>query len=268
MIIVEGTPGAGKTTYLGRVLADGCQAGRPPVIWPEAQLSRDHSTAGFSTAATLSLLQESVARLRLASRYDAEIYSDRSYLTVLALRYALERYRVVSAGTYLESVSMCSSLRLPELYFDTELILFRVTPDESVQRRMSGAVTLGDGMWWDHAILAAMNEWYDENLDRYFHGRVIDRPMADASPVEREEDSTWAGSLVDGRTCTCCSSEARSGTCVWRGRELTLFSRGLHVRDDDGPRCYHDSAEILAWHRRRRDGQAPTPDIDVRLFNG
>ncbi len=254
LTIVEGTPGAGKTTYLGTVLLNGCRTGAPPVIWPEAQPLDRHRAAGFSAGATSSLLHESVHRVRMASRYDAESYSDRSYLTVLALRYALERQGLLPAGTYQESVSLCAGLGLPELHGQARLILFQVSPEESVERRAAGVVARGEAVWWNRSVLDDMNAWYAENLSRFFRGQVVPQPAADSPGPERVEVSGWEGPLVAGRTCTRCGSECRSGTGVWKGRELALFSRGLHVRDDDGPRCYSGSTEILEWHRRRRGG--------------
>ena len=87
MIVLEGTPGAGKTTLAGWLLA---AAPDRVVVFPEAQPPSETSCDAMTVRA---LLDEDRSRVTVAGRVAATapgalIVSDRCHLGVLAYRYA------------------------------------------------------------------------------------------------------------------------------------------------------------------------------------
>lgn len=245
MIVLEGTPGAGKTTRLGALLVEYPDA----LVFPEAQ-----PPPGAEHPADLeALLDEDHRRIRHAAevhaRYpDSVVASDRCHLGVLAYRHALAVTDRAPWAVFDQAREQAEHLNLDARHHHDEVHIGLLDPEWSRRRRARFAADLRYQAWFDLDFLAAYSDFFD-HLDRW------------STPGPR-----WMITLLPERTplrvpasalpCPLACAEARSPIVTNGQAQRQLYTDALHHRaTPDAPvACL-----------RRREPRANHPDLPVDL---
>lgn len=149
MLILDGMPGAGKTTALGGLLRQCADV----VLFPEAR-----PPAGEDETVMRHLLAEDHARTAAAARLHARdpdrvVASDRCHLGVLAYRYALARL----TGQWREfdrALDHSRELALDQRHHGDTVLILDLDPATSQHRRRGHAHDERYHLWYDPEFLA------------------------------------------------------------------------------------------------------------------
>lgn len=152
MIILEGTPGAGKTSLISQLQVLG---GAQVVSFPEAQPpagATDHDTVD-------ALLREDLRRTAVASRLPASVtvLSDRCHLGVLAYRMALVATGRAPRSDLDYALAKVEYLGLWHAHRYDEFIITLIEPSESLRRRGAYRHDPRYRLWFEPDYLLAYN---------------------------------------------------------------------------------------------------------------
>lgn len=240
MIVFEGTPGVGKTTRLGALLAEYPDA----LIFPEAQ-----PPPGAAHPADLqALLAEDHCRTRHAAevqaRYpDAVVASDRCHLGVLAYRHALALTGRAPWAVFAQARERAAHLGLDARHYHDKVHIGLLDPERSRHRRARFAADSCYQVWFDLEFLAAYNDFF-HHLEcwstpgpRWTTTVVPDRipPPAPASTLR----------------CPSACPEARSPIVTHGPARRQLYTDALHHRTTPNTPvlCLRHAQQITAaWH--------------------
>lgn len=240
MIVLEGTPGAGKTTRLGALLV----AHPAALIFPEAQPppSAEHPTD------LNSLLDEDHHRTGHAAevhaRYpDTVVASDRCHLGVLAYRHALTVTGRAPRVVFEQARQRAEHLRLDAHHYHDEVHIGLLDPERSRHRRARFAADPRYQTWFDLEFLAAYNDFFD-HLDRWStpgpRWRTTLHP--ECTPPRVPETAL---------PCPSACAEARSPVITNGQAQRQLYTQALHHRaTPDAPvACLRSAQQVTAaWH--------------------
>lgn len=244
MLVLDGMPGAGKTSALGAVLTQNPGA----VVFPEAQ-PPEH---GDDDAVMRYLLAEDNARTQQAQhlrRHDPhrQVASDRCHLGVLAYRYALARLSG-SWADFERALGHSRDLALDARHYDDTVVILQLTPSESVRNRRHHAGDRRYRTWYDQDFLAFYGEFFDELArwvtpgPRWRHQHATDPALRGFLPAAPAPRSVVDVELHCGRDC----GSPRSATVTTGQDAVQLWSRGLHHRRGDRVRCLRSATAITA----------------------
>lgn len=176
MIIVDGMPGAGKTTALEHLRRT---QPRPVVIFPELQPPT--TTVGDGDVAE-SLLRAVAGRRAVARRLRKldgvrVIAADRGHIGVLAYRHALAVIKRAPHRDYTHALDQCRRLDLLSPHPDEHVLIFTTDPRTSAIRRRVSRHDPRYGQWYDVAFLTAYHDFLatiDQRLPSTAPHTVID----------------------------------------------------------------------------------------------
>lgn len=291
MIILEGSPGAGKTTALAAALTTSPSR---VLAFPEAQPERLTDSAEppaahagpASRTVTDLLIREDEARVEAARRArdvapDTVVISDRCYLNVLAYRYALATLNRVPWRAFDHALTVVARRELPRRRAQDTVIVVLLDPVESLRRRAGHAATSQHSLWFDPEFLAAHREFW-ERLDRWpilsAHGGgpqlrfqaafpTSDLVGEPASPLHAAGPPTLGPAMAAAQNLVClhgCTG-ARSPVVVTTHGVTQLYPSTIHVapggnRSLAEVRCLHRAADITDdWIRSYTATQRPMP---------
>lgn len=273
MIVLEGMPGAGKTSALGALLA-----ADPPraVVFPEAAASGDapltrtavppksrtsevpdiDRTAGGAPLA--ALLDEDADRLALAGRLAGRgllCVSDRCYAGTLAYRYARAATGRDDPAALTAARAEVNRRGLPSLHAGTTLLVLHLSPAASLNRRHAAptAVRREWGEWFDPAFLRAYARFWDRTDWWAPPGATVRH--VDASSPHRLRVLLAAATGIDpvpppvstALACPASCGAPRSPVVRLRGADVQLAARSLHYLRPGGPvACLRRAADVAA----------------------
>jgi thymidylate kinase len=219
MIVFEGTPGAGKTTMIGSILA---QAPDRVIVMPEAQPAPQYADDAVITEA---LLQEDLDRLDAAHHLtDHEpmlsLVSDRCYIGVLAYRYAMWKSGRMPRENYDRARTRCLDLGLHEKHRDSTVIIVVTPPMISILRRGQYATSRRYAEWFDTGFLESYNRFL-RHRQEIFPKRTF---------VINDTNMSWPTAAPSTANCPVCQSAPRSSRLSGSGISVQLHARGLHIR--------------------------------------
>lgn len=245
MIVLEGTPGAGKTTRLGALLAEHPDA----LIFPEAQ-----PPPGAEHPADLqALLDEDHYRTRRAAEIhdcypDAVVASDRCHIGILAYRYALTTTGHAPWAVFEQAREWAEHLGLDARHHHDEVRIGLLDPRWSRRRR---ARFVGDPRyqpWFDLEFLAAYNDFF-HHLDRW----STPGPRWTTTHLPEHTPSPWAPATT--LPCPSACAQARSPVITNGHAQRQLYTAALHHRaTPDAPvACLRSAQQVTAaWHATLR----------------
>lgn len=244
MIVLEGTPGAGKTSRLGTLLIEHPGA----LIFPEAQ-----PPSGAEHSADLeALLDEDHRRTRHAAEVRARfpvtvVASDRCHLGVLAYRHALTATGRAPRAVFELARERAEHLGLDARHHDDEVRVGLLHPEQSRRRRARFADNPRYRAWFDLEFLSAYNDFLN-HLDRW----TTPGPGWTTTAPERED--TPPGSPMTTLPCAEGCGEARSPVLADGRAQLQLYTAALHHRESlDAPvTCLRGADQVVAAWRRHR----------------
>jgi len=265
MIVLEGTPGVGKTTLLGRLLE-----ALPDrlVIFPEAQPPLAGPSMG-DAAIIRHLLAEDRARIDAAKRLrDADpevvVASDRCHIGVLAYRSALCATGRAPRGDLDRALALADSLQLGEGHRDDSILILLIDPGESIDRRHGFAHDPRYQIWYDLDFLAA----YNHALQHLPEWTPITNPAIEHVTVEASGWSWLLGVLPPGSApqsvpqlldadpatqggglrcpSVCTATETRSRVVLARGAVTQLSTKAVHRQRAGGTVTCLQKAEHVA----------------------
>lgn len=273
MIVVEGMPGAGKTSALGALLAaDPARV----VVFPEAQASgdphqsrtpevRDIDTSGApeNKGAAVDrplggLLDEDADRLALADRLTARgllCVSDRCYAGTLAYRYARAATGRAGPDEFAAALAEVDRRGLRALHAGTTLLVLRLSPMASLARRRDAPATVRQEWreWFDPAFLDAYARFWDRPQWWAPHGATVRHVDAGATRTVRVLFAAAAGidlvphSAYQTLDCPGSCGAPRSPVVRLRGADVQLAARSLHWRRAGGPvACLRRAVDVAA----------------------
>lgn len=254
MLVLEGIPGAGKTTHLAHLLTS-CP--ERLVLFPEAQPPRH----GTDTAAMRQLLDEDHARTEKARRVEENhlgrlVASDRCHLGVLAYRYAWAR--LTNRWTdFHRTLAYSGELGLDERHHDDTLLILHLSPDASLQRRRHSAADPRHELWYAPDFLAAYGKFFTQ-LDqwatpgpRWAHHPADDNAIADTiSALAASAPARPPAIHRHDLTCDNDCGTPRSAAVATTDVAVQLWSSALHQQRPGKPvRCLR-TAEAIVEHTR------------------
>ncbi|GAA1235046.1 hypothetical protein GCM10009676_18620 [Prauserella halophila] len=274
MLVIDGMPGAGKTTTLGTVIARCSEV----VVFPEAQPPE----RGDDDTVMRRLLAEDYARTEAAHRIRTHsphrlVASDRCHLGVFAYRYALARLTGEWAD-FERALTRGRELALDERHHDDIVLILHLDPDKSLRHRRGRAGDPRYRTWYDPVFLTYYAEFFrdlhrwTEPGPHWAHHHAAD-PTISATlhallPTPITPPAAANGDLHCGRDC----GSPRSATVATPDAAAQLWSRGLHhQRPGEGVRCLRGAAAITAHtgdladeRSQRRRQPHPAGDIGAR----
>jgi hypothetical protein len=251
MIILEGTPGAGKTTFLGARITtwpDTC------MVFPEAQ-PRSNLVGDLEIAP--DLLLEDSTRLLLAhqlamTKPGIHVYSDRCYIGVLAYRKALVQLGFLSLSALRRVEGLVEDLNLPRGHALDHLYVCVVAPQISLRRRIASH-SYRYSIWFEPDFLTA----YNESLGGLVEASGIPVTWIDASRMGMGPRRLRK---LSHHVDSCCG-DARS-PCAERadGSTMQLFANTLHVQQTDAFYCCNRAVDVVrALRLDLHAGVSPIP---------
>ena len=238
---MEGTPGAGKTTWLGSLLAGHTDA----LIFPEAQPPPDAQHPRDLEV----LLAEDHHRTRCAASTQARfpnavVASDRCHLGVLAYRYALAATGRAPWAVFEQAHQLAQHLDLDARHQNDEVHISLLDPEQSCRRRAAFARDRRYQTWFDPEFLTAYNHFLS-HLDRW----VTPGPRWTFTPAPTSA-GPWPP--TSALRCSYGCTQARSPLVTLGESTLQLHTGALHRRASPyAPvSCLRTAGEIAAaWHR-------------------
>lgn len=251
MIVFEGTPGVGKTTRLGALLAEYPDA----LIFPEAQ-----PPPGAAHPADLqALLAEDHCRTRHAAevqaRYpDAVVASDRCHLGVLAYRHALALTGRAPWAVFAQARERAAHLGLDARHYHDKVHIGLLDPERSRHRRARFAADSCYQVWFDLEFLAAYNDFFN-HLDRW----ITPGPRWRTTLLPEPTPSPASASALP---CPAGCAHARSPVLTHGRAQRQLYTGALHDRaaPEEPVACLRTAAQVTAaWHAGLRHHPARQP---------
>ncbi|MGH3870165.1 MAG: hypothetical protein ACRDSR_01400 [Pseudonocardiaceae bacterium] len=241
MIVLEGTPGAGKTTRLGALLAEHPDA----LIFPEAQ-----PPPGAEHPADLeALLAEDHHRTRHAAEVHAcspatVVASDRCHLGVLAYRHALVATGRAPRAVFDQARAWAEQLGLDARHHHDEIHISLLDPYQSRRRRVRFSGDPRYQTWFDLEFLAAYNDFFS-HLDLWSTTgpRWTVTLLPDHNPPHR--------ALAAALRCPLACDDAQSPIITHGQLQRQLYTDALYHRaTPDAPvTCQRSAQQIAAaWH--------------------
>lgn len=241
MIVLEGIPGAGKTTRLGALLAEHPDA----LIFPEAQ-----PPPGTKHPADLqALLDEDHHRTRCAAEVhacypDALVASDRCHLGILAYRYALAITDHAPRTVFDQARARAERLGLDARHHYDEVRISLLDPQRSRRRRARFVDNPRYQAWFDLEFLAAYNDFFN-HLNRW------STPGPRWTTTYLAEHTPPPSAPTTALPCPSACSEARSPIITNGQAQRQLYTAALHHRaTPDAPvACLRSAQQVTtAWH--------------------
>lgn len=245
MIILEGTPGAGKTTRLGALLAEHPDA----LIFPEAQ-----PPSGAEHPADLeALLDEDHRRTQRAAEIHAlypaaVVASDRCHLGVLAYRHALAATDRAPRAVFDQARERAEHLGLDARHHHDEVHIGLLNPQRSRRRRARFAGDPRYQAWFDLEFLTAYNDFF-HHLDRW------STPGPRWTTILLPEHTPPPWPLATALRCPSTCAEACSPIVTNGQIQRQLYTAALHHRTTpDAPvACLRSAQQVTAaWQANVR----------------
>lgn len=258
MLILDGMPGAGKTTALGSLLRQYPDV----VLFPEAR----PPAAGDDETVMRHLLAEDHARTTEAARLrthdpDRVVASDRCHLGVLAYRYALARLTGQWAA-FDRALAHSREHALDERHHDDTVLILDLDPDTSRQHRRGHAHDERYHLWYEPEFLAHYRAFFHDLTrwstpgPRWQHHHCAE---TDVDATLRALLPHQPAPLVLATTDLPCSDDCgspRSATVATPHGATQLWGRGLHHQPVGEPvHCFTRATEITAHTEETVDGR-------------